>query len=142
MYKSVNINFFITLKILSKLQELLCEQVKQNLFGEYMFCITLKDSFLEPKFFYFCLKIQNLDDSLAFIWKKIPSYFSMLLCCTLSFGSSGLNCEFIRSEYGFSRKFENIILRAQVIANFTLKISATNFADCDILQILISKFYF
>ena len=42
--------FFIMFKILSKLQELSCGKVKQNLLGEYMFCITLKDSFLGPKF--------------------------------------------------------------------------------------------
>ena len=29
-------------------------------------------------------------------------YFSMFLCYILMFGSSGLNCEFIRGEYGFS----------------------------------------
>ena len=31
--------FFIMFKILSKLQELSCGKVKQNLFSEYMFCI-------------------------------------------------------------------------------------------------------
>ena len=37
-------------EILSKLQELSRDKVKQNRLGEYMFCITLKDSFLGPKF--------------------------------------------------------------------------------------------
>ena len=37
-------------KILSKLQNLSCGKVKQNQIGEYMFCITLKGSFLGPKF--------------------------------------------------------------------------------------------
>ena len=36
-------------EILSKLQELSCGKVKQNRLGEYMFCITLEDSFLGPK---------------------------------------------------------------------------------------------
>ena len=50
MYIGLNINFFIMFKILSKLQELSCGKVKQNLFGEFMFCVTLKDIFLGPKF--------------------------------------------------------------------------------------------
>ena len=50
LYKGVNVIFFIMFKILSKLQEFLCGKVKQNLLGEYIFCITLKDSFLGPKF--------------------------------------------------------------------------------------------
>ena len=35
-------------KILSKLQELSWGKVFKNLFGECMFCITLKDSLLGP----------------------------------------------------------------------------------------------
>ena len=52
LYKGVNVIFFIFImfKILSKLQEFSCGKVKQNLLGEYVFCITLKDSFLGPKF--------------------------------------------------------------------------------------------
>ena len=50
LYKGVNVIFFIMFKILSKLQEFLCGKVKQNLLGEYIFCITFKDSFLGPKF--------------------------------------------------------------------------------------------
>ena len=42
--------FLLCLKLLSKLQELSCVKVKHNLFVEYMFCITLKDSFVGPKF--------------------------------------------------------------------------------------------
>ena len=38
-YKGVNVNFFIMFKILSKLQELPCSKIKQNLCGEYMFYI-------------------------------------------------------------------------------------------------------
>ena len=42
--------FFVMFKILSKLQELSYIKVKQNLFGEYLFCITVKESFLGSKF--------------------------------------------------------------------------------------------
>ena len=49
-YKDVNVDFLIMFKILSKLQELVSGKVKQNLFGEYKFCVTLKASFLSPKF--------------------------------------------------------------------------------------------
>ena len=42
--------FLIMFKILSKLLELVSGKVKQNLFGEYKFCVTLKASFLGPKF--------------------------------------------------------------------------------------------
>ena len=42
--------FFIMFKMLSKLQELSCGKVKKNLFGEYMFCMILKECFLRPKF--------------------------------------------------------------------------------------------
>ena len=49
LYKSENIHFFITFKILSKFEEPSCRKVKYNLFSEYMFCITLKDYYLEPK---------------------------------------------------------------------------------------------
>ena len=44
LYKGINVNFF-----LSKLLELLCSKVKQNLFGKYVFCLTLADGFVGPK---------------------------------------------------------------------------------------------
>ena len=34
LYKDVNVNFFIMFKLLSKLQELSCSKVSENLFGE------------------------------------------------------------------------------------------------------------
>ena len=43
-------------KISSKLQELSWGKVFKNLFGECMFCITLKDSLLGPKFLILPLK--------------------------------------------------------------------------------------
>ena len=55
--------FFIMLKVLSKFQELLCGKGKQNLFGDYMFRVTVKDSCLGPKFL-ICLKFY-------LIWKEI-----------------------------------------------------------------------
>ena len=51
--------------------------------------------------FYFCVKVQKLDDSFIFIWKKILWHIFLFLYHILSLGSSGLNCEFIRREYGF-----------------------------------------
>ena len=70
-------------------------------------------------------------------------YFSMLLCYILTFGSSGLNCEFIRGEYRFS-----IILKISFMSSgdqpiLTLKISITNFfrfryfSDFDIKILLL-----
>ena len=70
LYKSVNINFCLTFKILSKFQESSTEKFKQNLFGEYMFCVTL-----DPEF-YFCLIFHKLDEILFIHFEKDSmSYF-------------------------------------------------------------------
>ena len=62
-------------------------------------------------------------------------YFSRFLCYILTFGSSGLNCEFIRREYGFfiNLKIPFMSLGYQPILTF---------ADFDILQILMLNIYF
>ena len=89
--------------------------------------------------FYFYLNAYKLDDSFIFIWKKILCNISLFLCHILSFGSSGLSCKFIRREYGFSI---NSIVRCRSQANFDFENLNQNFADFDILQILMSKLYF
>ena len=123
MNKIVNIIFFIIFRILSKLS---CGKVKQNLFVECMFCITLKDSLLGPRL-YFCIKVHKLYDSFIFIWKKIRCHIFLFLCHILSFGSSGLNCEFIRREYGFLVHSKISFTSSGDKPILTLKISVTNF---------------
>ena len=57
-------------------------------------------------------------------------------------GYSGLNCKFIRKEYGFSLNSKISLMRSGDKPILILKISVKNFADFDILQILILKLYF
>ena len=51
-------------------------------------------------------------------------YFSKFLCYILTFGSSGFNCEFIHSEFGFS---------------INLKISFTSSGDLPILTLKVQS---
>ena len=98
-----------------------------------MFSITLKNGFLKPKISILVLTFTSLsNDSFTFIWKKI-------LCHNLSFGSSGLNFEFIHREYGFFDKFENIIHEVGWSTNFNFENLSHKFSQ---LQILILKLYF
>ena len=66
----------------------------------------------------------------------------MFLCHILSFGSSGLNCEFIHSEYGFSRNLKIPFMSSGDKPILILKITVTNFcrlqyfADFDIKIVL------
>ena len=115
MYKSVNINFFITFKILSKFQKSSCGKVTQNLFGEYMFNL------------YFCFNVHKLDDSFTFPWKNILCHLALFLCHILLFGCSGLKCEFTRMEYGFSINSKIYLMSSGDKPVLTLKISITNF---------------
>ena len=126
MYKIVDIIFCITFKILSKLQELSRENVKKNLFCEYLSCITLKDGFLGPSF-YFCFKVYKVDDSLTFIWKKILCHIFLYFYVVLSFGSSGMNCKLIRREYGFSINSKIPFMNSSDEPILTLKILVTYF---------------
>ena len=141
MNKIVNIDFFVIFRISSKLS---CGKVKQNLFVECMLCITLKDSLLGPRF-YFCVKVHKLYDSFTFIWKKIRCHIFLFLCHISSFGSSGLNCEFIRREYGFSINSKISFMSSGDKPILTLKISVTNFcrfryfADFDIRILLLGQ---
>ena len=111
-------------------------KVKQILFGEYMFCITLKGSFLGPKFL-ICLKVHTLEDSFTFIWKEILGYI-------FTFKSSGLNCKFICREYGLSINLKISFLSSSDQPILTLKISVKNFsrfryfANFDIKILLLS----
>ena len=138
MNKIVNINFFIIFRILSKLS---CEKVKQNLFLECIFCITLKNSLLGPRFC-FCVKVHKLNDSFTFIWKKIQCHIFLFLCHIFSFGSSGLNCQFIRIECGFSINSKISFMSS---GDKTILISVTNFcrfryfADFDIRILVLGQ---
>ena len=137
----VNIDFFIIFRILSKLS---CGKIKQNLFVECMLCITLKDSLLGPRF-YFCVKVHKLYDSFTFIWKKIRCHIFLFLCHILSFGSSGLNCEFIPRDYGFSINSKISFMNSGDKPILNLKISVTNFyrfryfADFDIRIVFLGQ---
>ena len=70
-------------------------------------------------------------------------YFPRFLCYILVFGSSGLNCEFIRREYGFSINLEISFMNSGDHPILTLKISVINFcrfryfADFDIKILLL-----
>ena len=53
-------------------------------------------------------------------------YFSRFLYHILVFGSSGLNCEFIRREYGFSINLKISFMNSDDQPILTLKISVMN----------------
>ena len=69
----------------------------------------------------------------------------MFLCHVLSFGSFGLNYEFIRREYGFLVNSKISLMSSVHKPILTLKISVTNFcrleyfADFDIKIILLGQ---
>ena len=69
----------------------------------------------------------------------------MFLYHILSFGSSGLNCEFIRREYAFSINSKIPFMNSGDKPIFTLKVSVTNFgrfryfADLDIKIVLLGQ---
>ena len=69
----------------------------------------------------------------------------MFLCYILTFGSSGLNCEFIRREYWFSINLKISFVSSVDQPILTLKISVTNFcrfryfADFDIEILLLGQ---
>ena len=92
---------------------------------------------------YFYLKVHKLDDSFTFIWKEILYY--IFLCYILSFGSFGLNCEFIRRDYGFSINSKKPFMSSGDKRISNLKISVTNidrfrcFADFDIKHVLLGR---
>ena len=131
----------IIFRILSKL---LCGKIKQNLFVECMFCITLKESVLGRRFYFF-VKVHKLYDSFIFIRKNIRCYIFLFLCNILSFGSSGLNCKFILREYGFSINSKISFMSSGDKPILTLKISVTNFfrfqyfTDFDIRIVLFGQ---
>ena len=61
-------------------------------------------------------------------WKKIRCHIFRFLCHILSFGSSGLNCKFIRREYGFSIDSKISVMSSGNKPILTLKISVANFS--------------
>ena len=104
-----------------------------------MFCITLKDCFLEAKFL-FCLNAHKLDDSFIFIWKRFYALL-LFLCHILLFGFSDLNCRFICRGYGFSINSKISVMSSGDQPILIWRISVKNFTDVNILQILILKLY-
>ena len=54
-------------------------------------------------------------------------YFFMFLCYILTFGSSDLNCEFIRGEYRLLIKLKMLFVGSGDQPIVTLKISVTDF---------------
>ena len=99
--------------------------------------MTLKDWNLS---FYSCLNAYKLDG--IFIQEKIVCHIFLFLCHILSFGSSSLNCEFIRREYGFSINSKISLMSSGNKPILILKISFKSFVDFDILQVQILKLYF
>ena len=69
----------------------------------------------------------------------------MFLCCFLTFESSGLNYEFIRREYRFSKNLKISFMSSGDQPILTLKISVTNFcrfqyfADSDAKILLLGQ---
>ena len=53
LHKSINVIFWYILTFI-KIWELSCGEIKWNLLGEYMFCITRKNSSLGPKLLFLC----------------------------------------------------------------------------------------
>ena len=100
LHKSVSTDFFLTFKVLSKFQDSSGGRLNKTYIVN-MFCMALRTIFFFF-FFYFCLNVHKLNDSFAFIWKKIRCHSFLFLHHILPFGSSGLNCEFMCREYGFS----------------------------------------
>ena len=69
-----------------------------------MFCLALRTVFwtlTSLTLTFWSLNIHKLDDSFALKKDSMPC-LSVFLYHILSFGSFGLNCKFIRREYGFS----------------------------------------
>ena len=84
----------------------------------------------------------NEIDSFTFISKKILWQIFLFLCHILSFGSSGLNWEFICRDYGFSTNLKILFMSSGDKPVLTFKISVTNLCNFNNLQILILKLYF
>ena len=91
----------------------------------------------KPKF-YFYLKVHKLEDGFTFIWKNILCYIFLFLLHTLTSGSSGLNCRFIRREYGFTvnSKISLVSSGGKVIITFY---RFPYYADFDIKIVLLGQ---
>ena len=61
-------------------------------------------------------------------------YFSRFLCYIFSFGYSGLNCEFICGEYGFSIYLKISLMSSGDQPILTFRISVTNFLHISIFS--------
>ena len=115
------------------------------MFGEYIFCITRKDSFVGPKVLFLAESPQARLKLCIHLERDSMPYVCVTLYHILSFGSSGLNCEFIRREYGFSINSEIPLMSSGDKPILTLKISITiflrfqYFADFDIKITLLDQ---
>ena len=89
--------------------------------------------------FYICLNAYKLDDSLIFIQKKNLGHIFLFWCHVLSFGSSGLNCEFIHMDYGFSWNSKISLIRSGDKPILIFKISVKNFPDFVIKIVLLEQ---
>ena len=100
-------------------------KVIYNLFGEYIFCLTLKEDFLEPKFLFL---------------PKRPLF--------LPFEPSGRNCKFVRKTFGFLTNSKILFMSPGEKSIVTLKMSVTNFfrfqyfENFDIKFLLLGQNYF
>ena len=72
----------------------------------------------------------------------MPYLFHMFLCHVLSFGSSGLNCEFIRRKFGFPINSKISFMSSSEKPILSLKISVTNFSRFSYFEDFDLKKYF
>ena len=110
-----------------------------------MLCITLKYCFRKSKFLFLPKRLQARWLLYIHLEKdQMPCF--LLLCHIFSFGSSDLNCRFIRREYGFSINSKIPLMRSNYKPILILKISVIpikiHLENFNILQILILKLYF
>ena len=54
IYIKASMSFFDIYWLFIKIRELSCREIKWNLLGEYMFCITRKNNSLGPKLLFLC----------------------------------------------------------------------------------------
>ena len=119
MYKIVDIIFLLYSKFYQNFKNCHAEKLNKTYLVNIYFVSPSRTVFWDLSF-YFCIKVHKLDDSFTFIWKKI-------LCHILSLGSSGLNCEFICREHGFSINSKISFMSSGDKPVLMLKILVTNF---------------
>ena len=126
MYKIVNINFLLYLKFYQNFKNYHAGKLNKTYLVNIYFASPSRTVFWDLSF-YFCVKVHKLNDSFIYLEKVSIPYFSTFLCHILSLGSSGLNCQFIRREYGFSINSKILFMSSGDKPVLTLKILVTNF---------------